>query len=205
VDYTKGIPERLRAIESLFIHYPEYRGRLRFVQIGVPSRGDVPEYRLLAAEIAALVDRINTEWSSGSWQPITYFHKQFSRVELMGLYRLGDFCVVSPLHDGMNLVAKEYVASRNDTNGVLVLSQFAGVATELTEAVIFNPYNLDESREAIRAALEMPATERRRRMLRLRETIAENSVYRWAGKILSALSRIEFSDEALVSTCTLAR
>ncbi len=204
VDYTKGIPERLRAIESLLVNYPEYRGSLQFVQIGVPSREGVPEYRRLAEEIDATVERINSKWSRGTWQPIVYFHRQYSQLELMGLHRLAAFCMVSSLHDGMNLVAKEFIASRDDEDGVLVLSQFAGAAAELPEALIFNPYDLEETRETIRTALEMRRAERHRRMQRLRESVAANDVYRWAGKILSTLSRFEVAEEAAATVCSYA-
>jgi trehalose 6-phosphate synthase len=142
VDYIKGIPERLRAVQSLLANYPEYVGRLQFVQIGVPSRQDVPEYRALAAEIDATVKSINGQWQDGAWKPVHYFRQQFSQVELMGLHRMADFCLVSSLDDGMNLVAKEFVASRNDESGVLVLSRFAGAASELTEALIQKNQNI---------------------------------------------------------------
>jgi len=204
VDYTKGILERLKAIDSLLELYPEYRGVLTFVQIGVPSREAVPEYRHLASEIEELVERINAQWSLGSRNPIAYFHTQFSQIELMGLHQLADFCMVSSLHDGMNLVAKEFVASRNDEDGVLALSQFAGAAAELTDALTFNPYDLDQTRETIRAAVEMARDERRRRMQKLRETVLGANVYRWAGKILSTLSRLDFAEEAATASCSFA-
>ncbi|MFN0171612.1 MAG: trehalose-6-phosphate synthase [Bryobacteraceae bacterium] len=204
VDYTKGIPERLRAIESLLLNYPEYRGSFQFVQIGVPSREGVPEYRRLAGEIDATVDRINGKWSRGAWKPVVYFHRQYSQVELMGLHRLAAFCMVNSLHDGMNLVAKEFIASRSDEEAVLMLSQFAGAASELPEALIFNPFDLDETRETIRTAIEMRHGERRRRMQRLRESVASNDVYRWAGKILSTLSRFEVAEEAAATACLYA-
>lgn len=201
VDYTKGIPERLRALDSLLAEYPEYRGNVQFVQIGVPSREAVPEYAQLAGEIEAAVNQINDRWSTPAWKPVIYFHRQFSQVELMALHQLADFCIVSSLHDGMNLVAKEFVASRNDEQGVLILSRFAGAAAELTDALVFNPYDLDQTRDAMRAALEMDAAEVRRRMQKLRETVAANNVYRWAGKFLSTLSRLEVNDEGALTAC----
>jgi trehalose 6-phosphate synthase len=191
LDYTKGIPERLLAIDSLFKCYPEYRGRLQFVQIGVPSRQDVAGYRDLAAEVAGLVDHVNALWATSSWRPIEYFQKKFSQIELMGLHKLADFCLVSSLHDGMNLVAKEFVASRADDGGVLLLSQFAGASAELTDALIFNPHDLIQTRETIRAALELEPGERSRRMQRLREVVAANNIYKWAGKILTSLTHFE--------------
>ncbi len=204
LDYTKGIPERLRAIDALFATYPEYLGKVQFIQIGVPSREDVPEYRALSNEVGSLVDRINQQWSSGDWKPIVYFRRHFSQPELMGLHQMADFCMVSSLHDGMNLVAKEFAASRIDEQGVLLLSRFAGAAVELTDAVVFNPFDLIQTREAIRAALEMDPSEARRRMQKLRETVAANSVYRWAGKILSALSRFDVAEEGVLSECSYA-
>ncbi|MBI4910703.1 MAG: trehalose-6-phosphate synthase [Acidobacteria bacterium] len=190
VDYTKGIPERLRAIDSLLRHCPEYRRSLRFVQIGVPSREDVPEYRDLAARVQQMVDEINDRWAMGGWKPIHYFHSQFSQMELMGLHRLADFCVVSSLHDGMNLVAKEFVASRTDGDGVLVLSRFTGAAAELGDAVIFNPFHLNQAREALQTALVMSSEERRRRMRHMRQVVEVNNVYRWAGKLLTTFLRL---------------
>ena len=125
---------------------------------------------------------------------MVYFKRHFSPVEMTALHRLADFCIVSSLHDGMNLVAKEFVASRADEDGVLVLSQFAGAALELSDAVLFNPYAIDELAEAIRQAVEMPQAERKKRMQRMRSAVQDNNVYRWAGKILSALLKFEMPD-----------
>jgi alpha,alpha-trehalose-phosphate synthase [UDP-forming] len=194
IDYTKGIPERLQAIDMLLAKYPEYRERLVFVQIGVPSRTHIRQYRTLGDEIERLVDNINWRWGSGSWRPIVYLSQQFSGPQMMGLHRLADFCVVNALHDGMNLVCKEFVASRFDGDGALILSQFAGAALELTDAIIVNPFNLDETAEAMRQALSMPEEERRRRMQKMRDAVANNNVYRWAGKFLSALLKFDFPD-----------
>ncbi len=204
VDYTKGIPERLRAIDRLLETRPEYRGRLVFAQVGVPSRGHIRAYQQLDDEIDALVERINWKWGTGAWRPIVYEKRHFNQVEMMALHRLADFCVVSSLHDGMNLVAKEFVASRVDEDGVLVLSRFTGAARELTDAVQVNPFAVEELSDAMHEALTMPREERARRMRRMREVVAENNVYRWAGKIVSTLLRID-PDENHGATSTFAR
>ena len=195
VDYTKGIPERLRAIDRLLETRPEYRGRLIFAQVGVPSRGHIRAYQQLDDEIDALVEQINWKWGLGSWRPVVYEKRHFNQFEMMALHRLADFCVVSSLHDGMNLVAKEFVSSRVDEDGVLILSRFTGAARELTDAVQVNPFAIEELSAAIADALSMPREDRMRRMRRMRQVVAENNVYRWAGKVISTLLRID-TDEA---------
>jgi alpha,alpha-trehalose-phosphate synthase [UDP-forming] len=195
IDYTKGIPERLRAIDHFLEKDPQYREHFVFVQIGVPSRIQVRAYKLLDDEIDGLVEEINWKWSTDSWQPIRYFKRGFNQPEMMALHRLADFCIVPSLHDGMNLVAKEFVASRFDDDGVLILSQFTGAARELKDALLINPFAIEEMAEAMREALEMPEEERRRRMQRMRAEVAGNNIYRWAGKIISALLKFDFSEE----------
>jgi trehalose 6-phosphate synthase len=199
IDYTKGIPERLQALDRLLDTHPEYRGRLVFAQAGVPSRGHIRAYQELDDQIDDLVERINWKWRAGDWQPILYEKRHFNQIEMMALHRLADFCTVSSLHDGMNLVAKEFVASRVDEGGVLILSRFAGAARELTDAVMVNPFSVEELSDAMHEALSMPDEERARRMRRMREVVAENNVYRWAGKIVSTLLRIEPEDVAAES------
>jgi alpha,alpha-trehalose-phosphate synthase [UDP-forming] len=194
LDYTKGIPERLRALDRFLEKYPQHRERVVFVQIGVPSRVHIRDYQALDDEVDALVEAINWRWSTDSWRPIVFLKEQHSPVQMMALHRLADFCVVSSLDDGMNLVAKEFVASRTDEDGMLVLSRFAGAARELTSAVLVNPFDVEETAEGVRQALEMPAEERRKRMQRLRTAVADSNIYRWAGKILSALFRLETAD-----------
>jgi trehalose 6-phosphate synthase len=194
IDYTKGIPERLRAIDHLLETRPEYRGRIVLAQVGVPSRGHIRAYQQLDDEIDALVERINWKWRTGAWRPIAYEKRHFNQVEMMALHRLADFVVVSSLHDGMNLVAKEFVSSRVDENGVLILSRFTGASRELTDALQINPFAVEELSEAIHEALVMPVEERGRRMRRMREIVAENNVYRWAGKIISTLLRIDLEE-----------
>jgi alpha,alpha-trehalose-phosphate synthase [UDP-forming] len=194
LDYTKGIPERIRAIDRLLEDRPEYRGRLVFVQIAAPSRGHIREYQRLDTEVDELVEAVNWKWGNDSWQPIVFEKRHFGQVEMMALHRLARFCVVNSLHDGMNLVAKEFVASRFDDDGVLILSRFAGTARELTDAVLINPFAVEELAGAMHEAASMPQEERSRRMRRMREVVAENNVYRWAGKILSALLKLDFAD-----------
>ena len=194
IDYTKGIPERLQALDRFFERFPEYRERLTYIQVGVPSRGHIPSYRAIDEEIDCLVERINWKWSTSKWRPVIYFKRHFSMVEMAALHRMADYFIVSSLHDGMNLVAKEFVASRMDEDGVLLLSQFAGSALELTDAILFNPFAIDEMAEAIHQAVEMPAAERKKRMQRMRSAVQDNNVYRWAGKILSALLKFDIPE-----------
>jgi len=194
IDYTKGIPERLRAIDHLLKQHPEHRERLLFVQIGVPSRTHVPQYKRLDDEIDSLVEEINWRWSKDGWKPIVYLKQQHSPVQMMALHRLADFCMVTSLDDGMNLVAKEFVASRCDGDGVLILSRFTGAARELTSALLVNPFAVNEVAAAIAEALAMPEDERRKRMQKMRTVVSDNNIYRWAGKFLSALLKFEFPE-----------
>jgi trehalose 6-phosphate synthase len=195
IDYTKGIPERLRALDRLLERYPAYREHLVFLQIGVPTRTHVHQYKLLDDEVDGLVEEINWKWSTDYWRPIVYLKQQHSVPQMMALHRLASFCLVSSLDDGMNLVAKEYVASRVDGDGVLILSQFTGAARELTSAVLVNPFAVDEVADAIHLALTfLPEDERRKRMEKMRACVAENNIYRWAGKILSALLKFDFPE-----------
>jgi trehalose 6-phosphate synthase len=194
IDYTKGIPNRLKALDRFLDKYPAYRKKLVFVQVGVPSRSHVPQYQALDEEIDRLVAEVNWRWSENSWRPIVYLKEHFSQPELMALHRLAHFCIVSSLHDGLNLVAKEYVSSRFDSDGVLILSQFTGAAREMTDALLVNPFAIEEMSEAIRKALEMPEGERRRRMKKLRESVDGNNIYRWAGKVMSALLKFDFPE-----------
>ena len=195
LDYTKGICERLRALDRLFDLYPEYKERVVFVQVAVPSRSRIPEYKKLEREVVRLVARINRKhrrWPR-PWRPIILLKRQFSQTRLSGLHRIADFCMVSSLHDGMNLVSKEFVASRSDEDGVLILSDFAGASRELEDAIVVNPFSEEETVDAIRQALEMNEDERRRRMRRMRAVVADSNIYRWAGKIIYALLKFEFS------------
>ena len=197
LDYTKGIPDRLNGLDRFFEKYPQYVERVSYIQVGVPSRSHIPTYQQLEDDVEDLVERINWKWGTDNWKPIHLIKEHLGLPEMTALARLAHFCIVSSLHDGMNLVAKEFVASRTDGDGVLILSQFTGSARELVDAVLINPFALDEIAEAIRTAVEMPEPERRRRMARLREAVENNNIYRWAGKILSALLRIDTPDDDL--------
>jgi alpha,alpha-trehalose-phosphate synthase [UDP-forming] len=196
IDYTKGIPERLRALDLFLENHPEFRGRVALVQVGVPSRVQIEEYKALNAELDWQVTELNEKWGTAGYQPVIFCRGDYSQTELMGLHRLAQFCIVSSLHDGMNLVAKEFVASRFDEDGVLILSSFTGAARELTDALLVNPFSTDEMSDAIHRALTMPAEERAKRMQRLRAATAENNVYRWAGKILSTLLKVDIPEAA---------
>jgi trehalose 6-phosphate synthase len=194
IDYTKGIPDRLRAVDYFLREWPEYRERLIFVQVGVPSRSELPQYRGLAEEIETLVEEINSKWGTDSRKPVVFHPQPLGPVQMMALHRLSHFCVVSSLHDGMNLVAKEYVASRFDEDGVLILSRFTGAARELTDAILINPFNVEEGAAAIHEAIEVPEEERRKRMERMRSIVAANNIYRWGAKIVSELLKFDFPE-----------
>jgi trehalose-6-phosphate synthase len=193
-DYTKGIPDRLAAIDLLLEMYPEYRNRLIFLQVAVPSRTQIGEYKQLNHEIERLADAINRRWSTGGWQPIRLCQRHLPQEELMALHRLATFCIVSSLHDGMNLVAKEFAASRTDDDGVLILSSFTGAARELKSALLINPFSGDEMANTIRRALTMSPTERRQRMQSLRSIVRENNVYTWAANVMQTLIQVQASD-----------
>jgi trehalose 6-phosphate synthase/phosphatase len=190
LDYTKGIPERIAAIERVLAHRPGLADRFVFVQIGVPSREDVPGYAEISAEIENQIARVNERYGRGPDDgPIKYLKQSFPLPELVALYRLANFCIVSSLHDGMNLVAKEFVAARDDHGGVLILSELAGAAQELAEALIINPYDEQGFTAAVDRAIEMPAWERRRRMQAMRRRVAGRDVLAWASNILDRLER----------------
>ena len=184
IDYTKGIPHRLRAVGRFLEKYPQYLGKVVFIQAGVMSRTNIDAYQQLSEQIDLLLEEINGRFGRKNWQPIIYMPDDLPNVTLMALRRLARFCVVSSLHDGMNLVAKEYVASRFDEDGVLILSPFTGAAQELTDALIVNPYATEQFADSIRDAVEMPYEERRSRMVRMRAIVQENNIYKWAARLL---------------------
>ena len=187
VDYTKGIPERFRAIERFFEKYPAYRREFTFVQIGSPSRTQIRRYQELMDEVIQEAERINRRFQTSDWKPIVFLNRHHNHKEILQYYRTADFCFVTSLHDGMNLVAKEFVASRDDLHGVLILSRFAGASHELGDALSVNPYDTEQMADSIRHALEMRPEERRMRMQRMRATVREHNVYRWAGKLIEEL------------------
>jgi trehalose 6-phosphate synthase len=194
IDYIKGLPEKLLAIDRLLEKHPELKEKIVFLQMGPISRLHIPSYKALNDELNTLVEQINWKHSTDSWQPIILVRRHLSLIETLALYRTADVCVVSSLHDGMNLVAKEFVASRSDETGMLVLSQFTGAARELTDAVLINPYDREQVSDAIFNALTMPDEERKKRMAKMREIVRQNNVFRWAGKIISELLKFEFKE-----------
>jgi trehalose 6-phosphate synthase len=198
MDYTKGIVERLMAVEKLIEEHPYYLERLIMVQIAAPSRSRIPSYVELNRKVKETVERINLRYQTTEWQPILLIERQCSHAEVDLWYRAAAVCLVTSLHDGMNLVAKEYVASHDDDDGVLVLSKFTGAATELLDALIINPYDIEGVAEAIHQALEMDPDERQKRMHRMRQYVMEHNIYRWAASILGDLRdlRIDSSGTA---------
>lgn len=189
MDYIKGIPERLLAIDRFFEKYPEFLGRFVFLQLGPGSRTEIQTYKDYNRTIENLVAEVNRKYGTPDWRPVILHRTHLPPEEVTAYYLLADLCLVSSLHDGMNLVAKEYVAARGDGKGVLVLSHFTGAARELEQAVLVNPYATDELADALKTALEMPPEERAKRLERLRETVREANIYRWAGKIITELNR----------------
>ncbi len=190
IDYTKGIMERFRGIERFLERYPFYKGKLTFVQIGAPSRTSIKRYQDLMQEVQDEAERINQRMRKGEWKPIVLLERQHSHEEIQPYYRATNFCLVTSLHDGMNLVAKEFVASRHDQDGVLILSRFAGASQELQDALVVNPYDTEELAQAIHNALEMPSEERTVRMRHMRNQVREHNVYRWAGDLIDELTSI---------------
>jgi trehalose 6-phosphate synthase len=190
LDYTKGIEERFRAVDQMLESFPEFRERFSFVQIGAPSRSRIPEYQRLNESVVQVAEEINRKWSTASWSPIILLAKHQEAKDIYTFYRAADVCYVSSLHDGMNLVAKEFISSRDDEQGTLVLSQFAGAAKELTEALIVNPYDFTQASSALAAALRMPPSEQTKRMRSMRQLVAQRNVYRWAGRMLTDASRL---------------
>ena len=189
LDYTKGIPQRLLAYERFLERHPEQHGKVQMLQLAVPSRDEVDAYRKLKRTIDELVGRIDGRFATPSWSPLRYLHRSLPPKELAALYRHADVMLVTPLRDGMNLVAKEFVACQGDDPGVLVLSSLAGAADGLKEALVINPHDIDDMADAIGDALAMPADERVRRMRRLQERVRGNDVHRWAASFLEAAAR----------------
>ena len=188
MDYTKGIVERFLGIERFLERWPEFVGQFSFAQIAAPSRSRIPRYREFEQAVEAEAKRINERFQTSTWRPILLRRRHHGHEEILRFYRAADLCLVTSLHDGMNLVAKEFVASRDDEDGVLILSRFAGASGELHDALIVNPYDIDELATAIHRALTMSDIDRTDRMGRMHHTVLENNVYRWAGTLISTLA-----------------
>ncbi|GMU58449.1 MAG: hypothetical protein AMXMBFR34_02120 [Myxococcaceae bacterium] len=184
LDYTKGVEERLAAVDELLARFPEFRGRFTFIQLAAPSRMKIPRYRELNERVEQLAAEINARWGTPGWRPVVLLRDHHEPQAVFRYYRAADLCYVSSLHDGMNLVAKEFVAARDDEQGVLLLSQFTGAARDLTEALVVNPYDLRQASDALAAALHMSPQEQRERMRAMRRLVSEFNVYRWAGRML---------------------
>ena len=194
LDYTKGIPWRLLAIDRFLDRWPEYNGRIVFIEVQVPSRTEIPSYRRLKRQVDTLTREINLKHASGDWKPIITLYGPLPSHTLAAIRSMADLCIVSPLHDGMNLVAKEFIASQYDNNGVLILSSLAGAARELDDALLVNPLAIDQFAAFIKRALDMPVVERQRRMRGKRRIVRENNIYKWAADIfvqLAELSRLQ--------------
>jgi len=190
MDYTKGVPERFWAIDRLFKIHPEHVGRFVFIQMGPITRIHIPQYKAYNDEIYHAMVDINERWRSKDWQPIILHKTHFGLADVVSHFRAADLCIVSSLHDGMNLVAKEFVAARTDEQGVLLLSQFTGSARELGDAVLVNPIAVDAFAEAIHRALTMTEEEKGERMRKMRAVVQENNVFKWAGKIVNEMKKL---------------
>ena len=193
VDYTKGILERFLGVERFLEKYPQYQGKFGFIQIGAPSRTDVKRYHDFLIEVEEETERINRRFASGNWRPIIFRKWHHDHAEVERFYRAADVCVVTSLHDGMNLVAKEFLVSRSDEDGALILSPFTGAARELTDAIIVNPYDIESVADAIFRALEMDPAERKSHMRQMRAVVKRQNVYRWAGALIGELCEVRVS------------
>ncbi|HTT05497.1 MAG TPA: trehalose-6-phosphate synthase [Steroidobacteraceae bacterium] len=189
-DFTKGVIERCQALELLLDQHPELRGQVTLLQIAAPSRSKLPAYQQLQQGTLAEVERINARLATADWKPIVLVGRHQAPEQVFELYRAADFCIVNSLQDGMNLVAKEFVAARDDEDGTLILSTFTGASRELVEALLVNPFDVSETAAAILRALQLPREQRRERMRLMRRTVKENNVYRWAGRMLMDAARI---------------
>jgi len=191
IDYTKGLAERMLAVDRFLEKYPNYRKKFVFIQLGAPSRIHIKRYHDLMGELDELAEKINWKHMDDEWKPIVYLKRHFSPEEVKPFYRMADICIVSSLHDGMNLVAKEYISAKNDSNGSLILSCFTGASKELTDAIRINPYSIEEFADSIKLATDMPQPEKKRRMENMRKVVADNNIYKWAGDIITELMAIK--------------
>lgn len=190
IDYTKGLIEKIQGIDRFFEKFPQYKGKVVFIQKGGLSRMHIPEYKVLNDRINNLVEEVNWKHSTEKWSPIVFVRRHMSRKEIIALYKIANACLVSPLHDGMNLVCKEFIAAKNDLNGILLLSQFTGAARELGSAMFVNPYDRENFAKVIKKAIELSGERKEKRMKRLRAVVKENNIYKWAGKFLEELKKI---------------
>lgn len=195
IDYTKGIPERFRAVERFLEKYPDYRERFTFVELGAPSRTHIKRYHDLMTEVEAEAERINWRFKTRDWRPVVLLAQHHSHQQILPYYQAADLCMVTSLHDGMNLVAKEYVSSRIDGSGALILSRFTGASRELLDALIVNPYDIEQMAEAVKSALEMPAEEQRVRIERMQQQIQGRNIYLWAVRLIRALNEVRLGEE----------
>ncbi len=200
LDYTKGIANRIRAFEYFLEKYPEFIGKVRLVMLAVPSRSDVPQYQLLKKEIDELVGRINGKFATVSWIPIWYFFRSMPFENLIDLYTSCNIALLTPIRDGMNLVAKEYIATRTDQTGVLILSEMAGASEEMNEALIINPNNFEQIADAILQAIQMPKEEQIRRNILLQKRLKRYNVVRWANDFMKALDKTKENQPAFKAT-----
>lgn len=191
LDYTKGITERLKAVEVFLEKYPEYKNNFVFIQIAAPSRSGIKRYDELDIEVTSEVERINNKFKKNGWRPIVYLKRYHTQQELTQFYQLANVFVVTALHDGMNLIAKEFIAARDDERGVLILSKFAGASSELSQAFIINPYNIEGVADAIKNGLDMKPAEQMMRMRKMRKIIKEHNVYRWSAELIRTIANLE--------------
>lgn len=195
LDYTKGLVERFLSLETFFTKNPNYIGKLTFVELGAPTRSSIPKYMQFMEEVESEVERINKKFQNNKWKPILFLKKNHKHSVINKFYKAARFCFVSSLHDGMNLVAKEFVSQRSDEHGVLILSQFTGAARQMEDALIVNPYDFEQCAAAILEAMEMPEAEQERRMLFLRQGVLENNIFRWAAILMGDLSRLRVASD----------
>jgi len=199
IDYTKGMLERVKAVDRFLEKYPEYVKKFTFIQLGAPSRTHIPQYHRFLAELHAEVDRVNWKFKAKDWKAIVFLEKHHDHKEITKFYKIADTCLVTSLHDGMNLVAKEFVAARDDNSGVLILSRFAGASRELKDALIVNPYDIEQMADALYYSLTMPKAEVGERMTRMREDLHENNIYKWAANLTGELMKLRMDDFKLTS------
>jgi len=199
IDYTKGMLERVKAVDRFLEKYPEYVRKFSFIQLGAPSRTHIPQYHKFLAELHAEVDRINWKFKAKDWKAIVFLEKHHDHKEITKFYKIADTCMVTSLHDGMNLVAKEFVAARDDNSGVLILSRFAGASRELKDALIVNPYDIEQMADAIYYSLTMPKSEVSERMARMRQDLHENNIYKWAANLTEELMKLRMDEFKLTN------